>query len=124
MHALTAPAGYCLVVALLGAARERLSFSTPARAYLAEASLPIYVLHQLAIVGPGFFIIQSAAGPAAKFALAHARRGIRGDAVANRLVGRGRPRAPLDLARAIAYEPAAWASCTIFRTGWSGWLRS
>jgi peptidoglycan/LPS O-acetylase OafA/YrhL len=69
MYALTAPAGDCLVVALAGWARERLSFSTPARAYLTEASLPIYVLHQLAIVGPGYFIIQSGAGPAAKFAL-------------------------------------------------------
>src|SRR6185436_14215038 len=69
MHALTAPAGYCLVVALLGAAREHLSFSTPARAYLSEASLPIYVLHQLAIVLPGYFIIQTSAGVPAKFTL-------------------------------------------------------
>ncbi len=66
---LTAPAGYGIVVALLGWARARLAFTTPARAYLAEASLPIYVLHQLAIVLPGFFIIQTTAGIPVKFAL-------------------------------------------------------
>ena len=34
-----------------------------------EASLPIYVLHQLGIVLPGYFIIQLHAGIVAKFAL-------------------------------------------------------
>ena len=67
MLALTAVAGYCLVVALAGAARERLAFDGPARAYLAEAALPIYVLHQLAIVLPGYFVIQMGAGIATKF---------------------------------------------------------
>jgi hypothetical protein len=69
MHALTAPAGYCLVLALWGAAREHLAFSTPARAYLTEASLPIYVLHQGAIVLLGSFIIQMHAGVAEKLTL-------------------------------------------------------
>jgi fucose 4-O-acetylase-like acetyltransferase len=69
MHALTALAGYCLVLALWGAAREHFAFSTPARAYLTEASLPIYVLHQLAIVLPGYFIIQTSAGVPEKFVL-------------------------------------------------------
>ena len=37
--------------------------------YLVEASLPIYILHQLGIVLPGFFIIRLDTSIAVKFAL-------------------------------------------------------
>jgi len=69
--AVTAVAGWCTVVGILGAGRAFLSgdVAPGVRAYLAEASLPIYVLHQFAIVVPGYFIIQMAAGIPAKFAL-------------------------------------------------------
>ncbi len=61
MQALTAVVGYALVVALLGLARARRPHDFPLRAYLAEASLPIYVLHQLAIVALGYVLIQTSA---------------------------------------------------------------
>ena len=54
---------------ILGGARRHLAFTNPARRYLAEASLPLYVLHQIGIVVPGFFIIQTTAGIPAKLAL-------------------------------------------------------
>jgi glucans biosynthesis protein C len=65
----SAVAGWAFLVAILGAGRSRLSFSTPALEYLAEAALPIYVLHQAAIVIPGFWIVQLPAGIATKFVL-------------------------------------------------------
>ncbi len=69
LQTLTAVVGYGLVVALLGFAREHLTRDAPLRAYLAEASLPIYVLHQLAIVLPGYLIIQTTAPVAVKLPL-------------------------------------------------------
>ena len=70
-NALTAVAGWCLVIALVGAARAWLSGdgASGIRRYLAEASLAIYILHQFAIVVPGYFIIQMNAGIPVKFAL-------------------------------------------------------
>jgi fucose 4-O-acetylase-like acetyltransferase len=61
IQALSAVAGYCVVVALFGGARRFLDFATPALAYLVDAALPIYVLHQLAIVAIGSAVIASAA---------------------------------------------------------------
>lgn len=66
IQALSAVAGYGVVVALLGGARRFLTFSTPALAYLVDAALPIYVLHQLAIVAIGYAVITTDAGIAAK----------------------------------------------------------
>jgi surface polysaccharide O-acyltransferase-like enzyme len=69
LQALSGVAGYCLVVAILGLARLYLSFTNTAQDYLAESSLPVYVLHQLGIVLPGYFIIQLGLGIAPKLAL-------------------------------------------------------
>ncbi|HXC52506.1 MAG TPA: DUF2147 domain-containing protein [Candidatus Limnocylindrales bacterium] len=65
----SAIAGWTFIVALLGLARRHLSFSTPALRYLSEAALPIYVLHQAAIVYPGYWIVQLPLGIAPKFLL-------------------------------------------------------
>jgi uncharacterized protein (DUF2147 family) len=69
MLAGSAVAGWCFVIALLGAARRYLSFSNATHRYLTESAFPVYILHQSAIVLPGYFIIQSSLGIAAKFAL-------------------------------------------------------
>jgi len=65
--ALTAVSGWCFVVAFLGFARLKLSHSTPALDYLNESALPVYLLHQSAIVVPGYFLIQLPFGPLTKF---------------------------------------------------------
>jgi uncharacterized protein (DUF2147 family) len=54
----TAIAGWCFVVALLGWARRKLSFTTPTLLYLSESAFPVYLLHQWAIVVPGYFLIR------------------------------------------------------------------
>jgi uncharacterized protein (DUF2147 family)/surface polysaccharide O-acyltransferase-like enzyme len=54
----TAIAGWCFVIALLGWARRKLSFTTPTLGYLAESAFPVYLLHQWAIVVPGYFLIR------------------------------------------------------------------
>lgn len=65
----SAVAAWCFVIAILGAGRRQLSFSTPTLRYLAEAALPLYVLHQAAIVIPGWFIVALPLGIPAKFLL-------------------------------------------------------
>lgn len=67
--ACTAIAGWCFVVALLGWGREWLSFRTPALDYLTESAFPVYLLHQAAIVIPGYFLIQLPLPIWAKFLL-------------------------------------------------------
>jgi uncharacterized protein (DUF2147 family)/fucose 4-O-acetylase-like acetyltransferase len=67
--ALTAIAGWCFVVAFLGWSRQLLSFSTPALRYLTESAFPVYLLHQSAIVIPGYFLIQLPLGVWTKFVL-------------------------------------------------------
>ncbi len=67
--ALTAVAGYCTIVAMIGFARKHLCFGGVALGYLAESALPIYVLHQSAIVLPGYFLLQLPLPPAVKFPL-------------------------------------------------------
>jgi len=69
MLAGSAVAGWCFVVALLGAARRYMCFSNATHRYLTESAFPVYILHQSAIVLPGYFIIQSSLGIAAKFCL-------------------------------------------------------
>jgi fucose 4-O-acetylase-like acetyltransferase len=69
LQALSGVAGYCTIIGLLGFARRYLGWTSPAQRYLAEASLPIYVLHQLAIVLPGYFVIQMHAGIPTKYVL-------------------------------------------------------
>ncbi|MBI4514253.1 MAG: DUF2147 domain-containing protein [Deltaproteobacteria bacterium] len=65
----TAIAGWCFVLACLGWARRMLSFATPALGYLKESAFPVYVLHQSAIVVPGYFLIQLPLGLWTKFIL-------------------------------------------------------
>jgi uncharacterized protein (DUF2147 family)/surface polysaccharide O-acyltransferase-like enzyme len=65
----TAIAGWCFVVALLGWARRSLSFTTPALGYLTESAFPVYLLHQSAIVVPGYFLIRLPLGLWTKFLL-------------------------------------------------------
>ncbi len=65
----TAIAGWCFVVAFLGWSRQHLSFSTPALRYLTESAFPVYLLHQSAIVIPGYFLIQLPLGVWTKFVL-------------------------------------------------------
>jgi peptidoglycan/LPS O-acetylase OafA/YrhL len=65
----SAVAGWCFVVALLGAAHR---FLTPVRAglpYLTESAFPVYWLHQSAIVLVGYPIVHLELGIAAKYAL-------------------------------------------------------
>lgn len=64
-----AVAGWCFVVAFLGWSRQHLSFSTPALRYLTESAFPVYLLHQSAIVIPGYFLIQLPLGMWTKFVL-------------------------------------------------------
>jgi fucose 4-O-acetylase-like acetyltransferase len=69
LQVLSAVAGYCTIVGLLGFARRFLTSSGPAQRYLVEGSLPIYILHQLGIVLPGYFLIRLHAGIAVKCVL-------------------------------------------------------
>jgi peptidoglycan/LPS O-acetylase OafA/YrhL len=65
----SAVAGWCFVVAFLGLGRAFLTRTGPALDYLVESAFPIYVLHQSAIVLPGFLIVGLPLGIAAKFVL-------------------------------------------------------
>jgi uncharacterized protein (DUF2147 family) len=65
----SAIAGWCFVVAALGLARRFLEFGNATLHYLSEAAFPIYILHQAAIVVPGYFLVRLPIGVAAKFLL-------------------------------------------------------
>ena len=65
----SAIAGWCFVVASLGLARRFLSFGNASLHYLSEAAFPVYILHQAAIVVPGYFVVRLPLGVAAKFAM-------------------------------------------------------
>lgn len=67
--ALTAVAGWCWVIAFLGHAHRRLQRDAAVLGYLTESAFPVYLLHQSAIVLPGYFLIQLPIGIWAKFAL-------------------------------------------------------
>jgi glucan biosynthesis protein C len=64
-----AVAGWCFVIALLGLGQRLRGHSSRMLSYLSESAFPVYVLHQSAIVIPGYFIVQLEAGIAAKFML-------------------------------------------------------
>src|SRR5262249_7583175 len=65
----SAVAGWCFVVALVGLAHRFCTVSGPALHYLSESAFPVYVLHQAAIVLPGYFLIRLPLGIGAKFVL-------------------------------------------------------
>jgi len=65
----SAVAGWCFVLASLGLARRFLNFGNASLHYLSEAAFPVYILHQAAIVVPGYFIVRLPLGIAAKFVL-------------------------------------------------------
>jgi uncharacterized protein (DUF2147 family) len=65
----SAVAGWCFVLASLGLAKRFLDSGNAALHYLSEAAFPIYILHQAAIVVPGYFILRTSLGIAAKFSL-------------------------------------------------------
>ncbi len=65
----TAVAGWCFVLALLGAAKRFLTPVGAGLAYLAESAFPVYWLHQAAIVLIGYPIVHLGLGIAAKYAL-------------------------------------------------------
>lgn len=65
----SAVAGWCFVVALLGAAHRFLRSITAGLPYLVESAFPVYWLHQAAIVLIGYFVIHLELGIAAKYAL-------------------------------------------------------
>ena len=65
----SAVAGWSFVLAALGLARRFLAFGNATLRYLSEAAFPVYVLHQAAIVVPGYFLIRLPLGLAAKFLL-------------------------------------------------------
>ena len=65
----SAVAGWCFVLAALGAAHRFLTTSSPALHYLSESAFPVYVLHQAAIVLPGYFLIRLPVGIGTKFVL-------------------------------------------------------
>jgi glucan biosynthesis protein C len=91
----SAVAAWCCVVAVLGFARRAPLPDGPVLAYLAESALPVYVLHQLAIVGIGWWVVQLPLGVAAKFGLLAVASLVATLAVYHALV---RPLAPLRFA--------------------------
>ncbi|MBI5505005.1 MAG: DUF2147 domain-containing protein [Deltaproteobacteria bacterium] len=67
--ALTAVAGYAMVVLLLGAGHRLLQRGGAALDYLAESSMPVYILHQVGVTVTAFYIVHSSLGFGAKYAL-------------------------------------------------------
>jgi glucan biosynthesis protein C len=65
----SAVAGWCFVLTILGVAQRFVTTSGPALRYLSESAFPVYVLHQAAIVIPGYFLVQLPLGIATKFVL-------------------------------------------------------
>jgi uncharacterized protein (DUF2147 family) len=65
----TAVAGWCFVLAFLGIARRYLTATGPALSYLSESAFPVYVLHQAAIVLPGYWVVGLPLGIATKYVL-------------------------------------------------------
>jgi uncharacterized protein (DUF2147 family) len=65
----TAVAGWCFVLAALGAAHHFLASVTRGLSYLSESAFPVYWLHQSAIVLIGYGVIHLELGIAAKYAV-------------------------------------------------------
>ena len=113
-----AVAGWCFVVAALGSGRRFLTRSGPTLSDLSESAFPVYVLHQAAIVLPGYWIVGLPLGIAAKFTLlvvvsvaltlATYQWLVRPFAVSRFLLGM-RPKA-CPLRRPLALSPSAAAS--------------
>jgi glucan biosynthesis protein C len=49
---------WCCILAILGFGRKYLGFSTSFLKYANEAVLPFYILHQTALLGVGYFVVQ------------------------------------------------------------------
>jgi glucans biosynthesis protein C len=65
----SAVAGWCFVLAVLGIGRRFFTSTSPTLGYLSESAFPVYVLHQAAIVLPGYWIVGLPLGITAKFTL-------------------------------------------------------
>jgi glucan biosynthesis protein C len=63
----SAVAGWCFNIVILGFGDRVRRACGRALPYLRESAFPVYILHQVAIVVPGYFIIQLPLGIAAKF---------------------------------------------------------
>ena len=57
LNFLGALATWLVIVGLLGCGRRYLNRTSPALAYLAEASYPVYLLHQTVIVVAAFYVV-------------------------------------------------------------------
>jgi quinoprotein glucose dehydrogenase len=68
-RALSAVAGWCLVLALLGLARRIVTRRGRALAWLAQSAFPVYVLHQLAVVGVAVVVTRLSFGIPTKLLL-------------------------------------------------------
>ena len=64
---LSAIVGWCAVISFLGIAARFLAFSNGALRYLAESAFPVYVLHQVAVVGVALWVCGLSLGIGAKF---------------------------------------------------------
>lgn len=58
---------WLLVLAFLGYGRRYLSFANPLLRWARDASYPIYILHQTAIVALGYYVIQTSWTPWTKY---------------------------------------------------------
>jgi uncharacterized protein (DUF2147 family)/fucose 4-O-acetylase-like acetyltransferase len=65
----SAVAGWCLNIAILGLGERLRRAWGDALPYLRDSAFPVYILHQAAIVVPGYFLIQLPLGIPAKFLL-------------------------------------------------------
>jgi hypothetical protein len=61
--------GWGMIVALLGFAYSRLTYTNALLEYLKEAAYPVYILHQAAVVCIGYGIVQLQSGIPLKYAL-------------------------------------------------------
>jgi glucan biosynthesis protein C len=67
--ALSAVAGYSIIIALVGFSMHYLRRGHAILSYLSESSLPVYILHQAGIVIPGYYLLQLDLPIGAKFLL-------------------------------------------------------
>ncbi len=65
-HGFTA---WCWLIALLGFGRKRLNFANQALKYASPAAYPFYIVHQVAIVLIGFYVVQWDVSVLAKFSI-------------------------------------------------------
>lgn len=65
--ALSAVAGYSIILALVGFSMHYLRRGNRVLGYLSESSLPVYILHQAGIVIPGYYLLQLDLSISSKF---------------------------------------------------------